>query len=241
MPSSLKVGRSGSSAARFGPGHREGAHLAGLDVRQRPAERREPDFGAAGQHVGDALRHLAVGHVLHLDAGHVAEQHGGEMRARADADRAVVQLAGIGLGVGDHVLDRLERRLHRDREHLLRGGHQHDRLEARDRIERGGRRQRDVDRRASARRSAACSRRGAACAAAAAPMLPLPPGRFSTMTCWPHISLRWSAMKRPSTSIAPDGENAMTILTGRVGIILRRRSWPGTPSSSAAGHGQRGQ
>ena len=42
-------------------------------------------------------------------------------------------------------MDRLERRHGRDLEHLLRGRHQHDRIEALDRIERRGRRQRHVD------------------------------------------------------------------------------------------------
>ena len=72
------------------------------------------------------------------------EQHGREMRAGADADRGVVQLAGIGLGVVDHLLDRMERRLVRHHEDFQRGADQHDRLEARDRMERRGRRQRDV-------------------------------------------------------------------------------------------------
>jgi hypothetical protein len=40
------------------------------------------------------LRHLAVGNVLHVRCGDVHEQHGGEMRAGADADRGVVSLPG---------------------------------------------------------------------------------------------------------------------------------------------------
>ena len=145
-PTSVSVGISGSSLARSEPGHRQRAHLAGADVGDRAAHRAEIDFGAAGDQVVHALRHLAVGHVLHLGAGDIHEQHGREVRGRADADRVVVQLAGIGLGVVDHLLDRLERRHGRDLEHLARARHQHDRLEALDRIERGRRRQRHVHR-----------------------------------------------------------------------------------------------
>src|SRR5262245_46211093 len=50
-------------------------------------------------------------------------------------------------------------------------------------------------------------------------MLPLPPGRFSTNTLWPHSCDSLSAMNRPRMSIAPEGENAMTILTGRSGYF----------------------
>ncbi len=50
-------------------------------------------------------RRAAIGDLGHLDAGPRHEQLGREVRARADAGRAVVQLAGLGLGQRDHFLD----------------------------------------------------------------------------------------------------------------------------------------
>ena len=188
MPSSVQRRHVGQQLGAHRPVQRQRAHLAGADIADRASHRAEIDLGAAGHQVGHALRHLAVGHVLHLGAGDVHEQHGRQMRRRADADRVVVQFARIGLGVVDHLLHRFVRRHGRDLEHLLGGRHQHDRLEARDRIERRGRRQRHVDGerlRAEVQRVAV----GRGRRAAAAPMLPLPPGRFSTMTLLaPHLA-----------------------------------------------------
>jgi hypothetical protein len=89
-----------------------------------------------------------------------------------------------------------------------------------------GRRQRDVGAerlRAEMQRVAVGGRRcgcGRADVAAAA-------GRFLDHDLLaPHFA-ELSAMKRPSTSIAPDGENAITILTGRLG---------NPAPSAAAGH-----
>ena len=44
-----------------------------------------------------------VGHVLQLDPGEIAEHGGGEMAAGAGAERGIVELARIGLGVVDEI------------------------------------------------------------------------------------------------------------------------------------------
>jgi hypothetical protein len=46
-----------------------------------------------------------------IDRGHFLEQLGGEMRCRADARRCEGDLAGIGLGVIDELLQRVHRRV----------------------------------------------------------------------------------------------------------------------------------
>src|SRR3954468_20822062 len=64
-------------------------------------------------------------------------------------------------------------------------------------------------------------------------MLPLPPGRFSTMTCWPQSWLSLSAIRRPRMSIAPAGENAITMRTGRLGKSCAD-AWVPRPSTNPA-------
>src|SRR5262245_50628810 len=48
-------------------------------------------------------------------------------------------------------------------------------------------------------------------------MLPLAPGRFSTMTCWPSRAASGSAMTRALLSARPPGANGTTMRTGRAG------------------------
>jgi hypothetical protein len=45
--------------------------------------------------------------VHHVDAGHQLELLARHVNARADAGRGEVELAGIGLGVGDELRNRL--------------------------------------------------------------------------------------------------------------------------------------
>ena len=84
-------------------GHRQGPHLAALDVADGAAERRDPERDAAGDHIGHGLAVRRVRHVLDLDAGEIAEQRGREMSARADAERGIVQIARMRLGVIDQL------------------------------------------------------------------------------------------------------------------------------------------
>ena len=52
----------------------------------------------------------AIRHVLGIGAHRLVEHDAAEMRGRADAGRAVVQLARIGLGIGDELLERVGRK-----------------------------------------------------------------------------------------------------------------------------------
>ena len=107
--------------ARFGRGRRVGKLLVALAAERgeqielsrfheiRHAGRgRERDRNLSAQHVGDRRRLPPVGHVRHLDVGGDRQQHAHQMGHVADAERAVVDLAGIGLGALDEILDRLD-------------------------------------------------------------------------------------------------------------------------------------
>ena len=58
---------------------------------------------------GIALELAAIRDVDEIDAGHHLEQFAGDMQRRADAAGRHVDLAGIGLGIGDEFRDRLRR------------------------------------------------------------------------------------------------------------------------------------
>jgi hypothetical protein len=48
-------------------------------------------------------------------------------------------------------------------------------------------------------------------------MLPPAPGLFSTTTFWPHVSLNFCAIPRPTTSSGPPGGKGTTRRAGRDG------------------------
>jgi len=49
------------------------------------------------------------------------------------------------------------------------------------------------------------------------PMMVPAPGLFSTTTGWPQRVDSWSAIRRPTMSVAPPGANGTIRRTGRVG------------------------
>ena len=88
-------------------GNREHLDLAGFQQRIG-----DPDAGR--DHVNDAGKEVRVGggcallrHVNDIDVGQDLEPLSSEMMGAADTDRAVVQLARIGLGLGDKLLQRV--------------------------------------------------------------------------------------------------------------------------------------
>ena len=109
--------------------------LAGLHVRQ------DVDLvhhlHGVGQQVVERVGAAAVGHVQDVDAGAVLQHLDAQLRRRAEAGRAVGQLARVLLGV----LDQLLEGLHADRGVDDEAGHQvadpAHRLEALDRRRRG--------------------------------------------------------------------------------------------------------
>ena len=86
-------------------------------ARSLPALMYSIDGGVVGEHdlhlsaeqIGQRGRRAAIGHVHHVDAGHHLEQLAGHVREPADAGRRHVDLARIGLGVGDELGNRLGR------------------------------------------------------------------------------------------------------------------------------------
>jgi len=65
------------------------------------------EFGGGGpDQIGQRERPAAIRHVNHVDAGHHLEQFTRYGDRRSIAGRRHVELAGIGLGVGDEIGDR---------------------------------------------------------------------------------------------------------------------------------------
>ena len=118
-PCSMAVGMSGAAFSRSLAVDREDADLAGLvEFEDLAADVRRHHRDVSADQVGDAGTRALVGNVHHvLQSGLRLEQFAGQVAHRAGAGRAVGQLAGVGLDVGDQFLDvlRRHRRVHRDR------------------------------------------------------------------------------------------------------------------------------
>ena len=78
----------------------------------------EAERHRAGDQVRSVLRDVAIGHVGELGAGDLLEIHPAQMLRAADADRAVIELVGPLLGIGDQFVQRLHRQ--------FRAGHDDD-------------------------------------------------------------------------------------------------------------------
>ena len=89
----------------------------------------------AGDQIGERRRAAAVGHVDHVDAGQHLEQFAGHVDRRAVAGRRHVELAGIGLGVGDQFGDRLDRQRRVHHHHVGKADDARDRLDIAQEIE----------------------------------------------------------------------------------------------------------
>ena len=74
-------------------------------------------MGIAGHHRLHRRRAAAVGDVLELDAGSLAQQFDHQVGLRGRAGGGVVELVGIGLGAGDELGQRLGLHLGIDQEH----------------------------------------------------------------------------------------------------------------------------
>ncbi len=120
------------AACRRGDGER--AQLAGLDLRDHDGRGVGEHLDLAGQQVGDRRIGAAIGHVHDVDAGLELEHLGEQMRRGAVALRAEHDLAGIGLGIGDKLGERLHRHRWRDAHHQRRDDEQADRREDLERI-----------------------------------------------------------------------------------------------------------
>ena len=120
----------------LGARHGDRAEFAGVDVRHQDHRAVDGEMGPPGQHVGHRLRRALVGHVGDVDPGLDLEQRAEQMRRRAEP-RAEIQLAGVGLGVGDELRDRLGRHLVRHHHDMRQQREARDRREHLERIEAG--------------------------------------------------------------------------------------------------------
>ena len=98
-------------------------------MRRHHQRRREHQVDAPAEQIGHGRPRAAIGHVQHLDAGHLREQRAGQMRGRAGAGRAERQLAGIGLRVGDQFGGASHRHVRIDHQDVGRRGDQRHRRE----------------------------------------------------------------------------------------------------------------
>src|SRR5215472_16054594 len=74
--------------------------------------------------------YAAIRHVRHLDAGGELDHFTGEMRRGADPGGCEVEPAGIGLGIGDELSERLYRQRQRRDDHRRRGADDRNRLQS---------------------------------------------------------------------------------------------------------------
>ena len=95
----------------------------------------EDHLDLAAEQIGERGRGAAIGHVLHLDARHRHEHFAGQMHRRAVARRRHVDLARIGLRIGDELGDRLRRHVLVDRHHVRHAVERRDRRDVADEVE----------------------------------------------------------------------------------------------------------
>ncbi len=99
----------GQLGRALGRGDGDGAQLARAHVLDGRGHVVEHDRDLVAQEVRHGRRTALVGHVLHVHLGHALEQLARQVDGTAAARRAEVDLARVGLGVGDQLLHRLER------------------------------------------------------------------------------------------------------------------------------------
>ena len=116
-------------------GQRQHAHRAGRGMRQRFRQRNEHRRHVAADDVGERRRGAAIAHRVHFQSRALEEQ-----RHQQIADAARPAAAGISellrtrLHIGDELLQRLDRQLAVDDQHLRAGADQADRREVLHRV-----------------------------------------------------------------------------------------------------------
>ena len=115
--------------------HRDRAHLAALHLPGDAGDELEHQLDLAGDQVGGRGARRVVRHVDHLRAGLAHEELAGEVHRAADAGRAEVELAGVGLGVALELGEVLRRDVVVDDEDVGHVGDEHDRHEVLLRVE----------------------------------------------------------------------------------------------------------
>src|SRR5262249_38714842 len=83
--------------------HTQRTELSGLNVGQRGRRNVKHYLHLTGEKIGHRWRRALVRDVRQVHASHELEQFSSDMLRAADAGRGHVQLAGIGLGIGDEL------------------------------------------------------------------------------------------------------------------------------------------
>ena len=106
--------------------------LAFAHQRQQPRDLAEQNMHLPGDDAGDRVRRALVGDVDEVGSGPQLEQLRDQMGEIAVAHGAEIELAGIGLGVGDQLLHVLRRKIRRHHQDLVALGDLGDRREVLD-------------------------------------------------------------------------------------------------------------
>src|SRR5262249_55928605 len=218
-PASIAVGMSGAALMR---GVALDARVRTLPARWkaggRPAQVGRHKGNVTGGEVGDAGCRAFVGNVHDVGrADELLEQFARQIGQRAGASRAVGQLAWIGPGVGNELLEIARGHGFVDHDRGRRVAENIDSDEILERIvgrvvhDRG-----NEHLRAGIAEQEGVTVRLRARATSVAPVTPPPPPRFSVTTV-PRNGFIFSAHSRPTTSVAPPGENGTTSLMARSG------------------------
>ena len=109
MPTSVKVGTSGSCGRRCGVEIASARSLPALMCSQHRRHRVEVHVDLAAEQVDDRLAAALVRDVVDLDVGELGEQRAGEVLRAADAGRGVGHLAGLRLRERDQLGHRFRR------------------------------------------------------------------------------------------------------------------------------------
>src|SRR5262249_1414548 len=118
-------------AGKIGPalprGHGDGTHFAGVDQRHQGSDVSGVEVDLAGEHGGGRRPRTRERDVQHVDPGPQLEDFTGEIRCRPGARARPIELAGIGLCLGDQVRHGLDVRLRRNHECVGRRPDHHHR------------------------------------------------------------------------------------------------------------------
>ena len=130
------VGTCGSAGDRVSPLTASGRTDPGLDERHHAGNRAEEELGVARDGGGHRRATAPERHVdgVVLDAGQCDEHGDREVAGRSGPAGGVVELAGLGFGERDQLLDGRGRKLGIHHQQVLHQRNQRDRLEVLDRV-----------------------------------------------------------------------------------------------------------
>ena len=201
---------------------RDRAQLAFLHQRRGVRRVGERHLDVAGDQVGQHLAHALVGHMHHVGAGELLQFLGAEMKRGADADRAVIDGAGLGLREVEQFLQVLRRQVVGDHDGVRGDAGIGDGREILQRVVGQGLEQARIDREgvADQQDGVAVGRRPSP--PREVPIWVAPPPRFSMVKGWPSRLPTSSDMVRAMMSEVPPAAYGMMTRIGCVGFHCAR-------------------